>query len=424
MLAPRDDRPTRPTPPYLPDSDDWFALEDWVGADRPSRRDDVAKVEALLAEAGDLSFERTQGPTGYWGLTQDAALRRYQKRHGLVPDGALRPGGPTITDMGERYGAMFAGQEPPKAADIDAHHDALARGDAAQILWNRDEAGGQPLGIKVAGTDLLADGLLAARIFGSGILAKGAVDAARGTAGAPFTPAEDKGFKEEFIPVPVPDPNDTGGFTPVEPEPTNTGHAAPEPAGMGPLVNVPELQDGVREEFIGNVADTFGVALEQTIYGDGKEERRSGDPAAWSTNTVIGESIADIKEVGAEGRIVHKGGGSKEGKYGAYTPETTIKGEAGTNRSDAAFGLDGESDPTNFSHFNTVSTRTDGTLTPRENNAIVRIAKNVGRELIQHIRKFREGDDPDEYRREARRVCRKGLMPLYKQLGLNPPPLD
>jgi hypothetical protein len=91
MLEPRSDRPTFSTPPYLPDSDDWFALEDWVGADRPSRRDDVAKVEALLAASGDLSFERTQGPTGYWGLTQDAALRRYQKRHGLVPDARCAP---------------------------------------------------------------------------------------------------------------------------------------------------------------------------------------------------------------------------------------------------------------------------------------------------------------------------------------------
>ena len=326
--------------------------------------------------------------------------------------------------MGARYGAMFAGQTPPTAADIDAHHDALARGDAAQILWNRDEAGGQPLGTKVAATDLVGDGLLAANLWRSALMAKRAADAARGIDTTPFTPAENKGFKEALIPPPVPDPNDTGGFTPVEPKPNHTGHAAPEPVGTEPLVNVPELQDGIREELIGNVADLFGTILEQTIYGDGKRDGRGGDETILGTNILIEECIADIKEVGAEGRIVHKGGGSWDGRNEKYAKESTIKGVAGTNRSDAAFGLENEKDPTKFSHFNTVSTRKDGTLTPRENAAIQRIARNIGRELIQHTGKLRRGDDPDEYRRGARRVARKGLVPLYKLLGLDPPPLD
>jgi hypothetical protein len=431
MLEPRSERPIWSTPPYLPDSDDWFALEDWVGADRPSRRDDVAKIEALLAASGDLSFERTQGPTGYWGLTQDAALRRYQKRHGLVPDGALRPGGPTITDMGERYGAMFAGQTPPAAADIDAHHDALARGDAALIAWDRDEAGANPLGTLVAmrredpAKPRGAEGTILER-FGGGIPAP---PGAAGRLGRGINLHEDrqpkipdKGFKEELIPPPIPDPNDTGGFTPVEPKPNHTGHAAPEPVGVEPLVNVPEMPDGVREEFIGNVAETFGVFLRKLVYGDGKTENRAGYFGALGTNIQIKACIDDIKEVGAEGKIVHKGGGSLDGGREEYMKETTITGKAGTNRSDDAFGKLEATDPHEFSHFNTASTRKDGTLTPREHNAIERIAKNIGLENISFMRKFREGDDPDEYYREAKGVCRKGLMPLYKQLGLNPPP--
>ena len=113
----------------------WFDLEGGVGAQFPSDRVDVAKLEAILANSGDLSLERTQGLTGYWGLALDGALRRYQARNGLAVDGIVRPGGPTISHMRDSFGTLLAGHEPPTPADIDAHHEIVGDDNPGTIVW-------------------------------------------------------------------------------------------------------------------------------------------------------------------------------------------------------------------------------------------------------------------------------------------------
>ena len=113
----------------------WFDLEGGVGAQFPSGRADVAKLEAILANSGDLSLERTQGLTGYWGLALDGALRRYQARNGLAVDGIVRPGGPTISHMRDSFGTLLAGHEPPTPADIDAHHEIVGDDNPGTIVW-------------------------------------------------------------------------------------------------------------------------------------------------------------------------------------------------------------------------------------------------------------------------------------------------
>jgi hypothetical protein len=411
MLEPRTDRPTRTTPPYLPDSDDWFALEDWVGADRPSRRDDVAKVEALLAAAGDLSFERTQGPTGYWGLTQDAALRRYQRRHGLAPDGALRPGGPTILDMGERYGAMFLGQTPPTAADIDAHHDALARGDAAQIVWNRDEAGGQPLGTKVAATDLVGDGLLAARLFGSAILAKGAADAARDIETTPFTPAENKGFKEEFVPAPVPDPNDTGGFTPVGRAPTHTGHATPEPARTEPLVNVPALPQKEREHIVETFVDQF---ILEYRYKSGEDDKRGADRTVRLNNVTARACKKAIENSKYPELIKQLGGASIDGAEEKLMHEKRLPTNGAKSRQpDYLMGVgDEHGQIKHAAAINTITTRADGSPTPREQAQLDDLNRANVIRYVDSLAKVGETINPEDSFDEAYRKCTKGVRAL------------
>ncbi len=115
----------------------WFDLEDWVGPDHPSRRTDIAKLEAILANSGDYSLERTQGPTGYWGLALDKGIRAYQKRNGLAVDGVLRPRGPTIRHMEDAFGALLGGYAPPTAEDIDRHHDTLDTGAPDVIAWRK-----------------------------------------------------------------------------------------------------------------------------------------------------------------------------------------------------------------------------------------------------------------------------------------------
>lgn len=115
----------------------WFDLEDWVGPGHPSGRGDIAKLEGILANSGDYSLERTQGPTGYWGLALDQGIRAYQKRNGLAVDGVLRPGGPTIRHMESALGGRLEGYLPPTPDDIDRHHDAIGTDAGDVIAWRR-----------------------------------------------------------------------------------------------------------------------------------------------------------------------------------------------------------------------------------------------------------------------------------------------
>lgn len=131
-----DDFVSRETPSDA-GGDGWFDLEDWVGPNHPSGRRDVAKLEAILANSGDYSLDRTQGPTGYWGLALDKGIRAYQKRNGLDVDGILRPDGPTIRHMADALGATLAGYSPPGPEDIERHHDTLGTGAGDVIVWRK-----------------------------------------------------------------------------------------------------------------------------------------------------------------------------------------------------------------------------------------------------------------------------------------------
>jgi peptidoglycan hydrolase-like protein with peptidoglycan-binding domain len=115
----------------------WFDLDDWVGPGRPSTRADIAKLEAILANSGDFPMERFQGPTGYWGGALDQGIRAYQKRNGLKVDGALRPGGPTISHMRDSFAGLLAGYAPPTVADIDAHQNVVGNDNPGTIAWCR-----------------------------------------------------------------------------------------------------------------------------------------------------------------------------------------------------------------------------------------------------------------------------------------------
>ncbi|MFN7193147.1 MAG: hypothetical protein ACK5U4_17075 [Rhodospirillales bacterium] len=109
-------------------ADSWFDLADTVGLGRMNGRRDVFKVESILADAGDLDFAGTNGPSGYGQYTLDDGVRKYQKRNGLKVDGWLRPDGPTVTKMREQFGERFAGFPAPTQAQIEQHHSLAAEG--------------------------------------------------------------------------------------------------------------------------------------------------------------------------------------------------------------------------------------------------------------------------------------------------------
>lgn len=76
-----------------------FDLLEGVGAGQSNRSADVAKLQALLHREGFLDSEATEGPTGFWGGRDNAALRQFQKEHDLSVDGFAAPGGETISTI-------------------------------------------------------------------------------------------------------------------------------------------------------------------------------------------------------------------------------------------------------------------------------------------------------------------------------------
>jgi hypothetical protein len=132
-------------PPARPENSPWFELAADVGRNRPNRRDDLIKVESLLANDGDPDLRGRDGPSGRWNTDIDAAIRRFQKRNRLKVDGWLRPGGPTIEALRARQEDAFAGFDVPTQDEIDAHHSAIAEGGEPLIAFASPQAIFRPI---------------------------------------------------------------------------------------------------------------------------------------------------------------------------------------------------------------------------------------------------------------------------------------
>jgi peptidoglycan hydrolase-like protein with peptidoglycan-binding domain len=74
--------------------DDLFSFAGSVGRFGDNNREDVIKAQALLANAGYYELPDPGMPTGWPGGELNRALTRFQKDHGLEPDGTLLPLGP------------------------------------------------------------------------------------------------------------------------------------------------------------------------------------------------------------------------------------------------------------------------------------------------------------------------------------------
>ena len=100
--APQRDAFGRLTPDAPLDFTDPFVLSEAVGRDRPNRRNDVGKLEALLALAERDRAILRSGPTGYFDEAVEDAIRRHQRRQGLAVDGWVAPDGETLRSLRAR----------------------------------------------------------------------------------------------------------------------------------------------------------------------------------------------------------------------------------------------------------------------------------------------------------------------------------
>jgi len=137
----------------------FFDLSAPVGMGGASHRDDVVKVEGLLANTGHYDLKATEGPTGYAGARLDDAIKRYQGDNGLKVDGLLNPRGPTLASLGERLGSKLKHHRPPTAREVDRHHETIAKGKPALISYRPAQAKILPSPdlLRISGTDFFAN---------------------------------------------------------------------------------------------------------------------------------------------------------------------------------------------------------------------------------------------------------------------------
>lgn len=115
--------------------DSLFDLNDNVGANRANQRGDVFKVQSLLHREGHLDAEATGGPTGYWGIRDDAAMKALQKEGGLTVDGWAGPGGETMKHFQTIY---LPQQEQPDQEEGRRYQAETARDLARQLGLDPD----------------------------------------------------------------------------------------------------------------------------------------------------------------------------------------------------------------------------------------------------------------------------------------------
>lgn len=150
--------------PFENSPDDLFSFSGSVGRFGDNNRDDVIKAQALLANAGYYDLPAPGMPTGWPGGELNRALTRFQKDHGLDPDGTLLPlgrfgvgengVGETAQTLKLQLFDRLQRHAPPTVAEVDRFYRGRRPGEPEPetnvVLKSADgeSGGGEPVGVK------------------------------------------------------------------------------------------------------------------------------------------------------------------------------------------------------------------------------------------------------------------------------------
>ncbi len=147
--------------------DDLFSFAGSVGRFGANNREDVIKAQALLANAGYYDLPDPGMPTGWPGGELNRALTRFQKDHGLDPDGTLLPMPPDgVSDVGEGETVQALRNElsdrlqrfaPPTVNEVDRFYRGRRPGEPEPetdvVLRSADGNSQENIGLKPAAMD-------------------------------------------------------------------------------------------------------------------------------------------------------------------------------------------------------------------------------------------------------------------------------
>ena len=336
-------------------------LDDGVGRHQPNSRADVAKVEAALHRAGLYDVSDTDGPTGYFGPPQEAAIKTFQQKAGLTVDGWLGRDGETVQ-------ALAAAQP---AADINAAKRGLSlldHGDDGHV----QEARMSPQEMNRRPADPF--------------------DTGGGAGGVRPPPVR---------PLPVPP------LLPPSPsEDLQVSPAVPPPNPNQPRVLPPSGEDGGEPRTVGDYLAN-GIA-EEMVHPWGPH----GNLTTRQGNDIIARECLKVinGEFGEGVTGTHAAGASPNGQGGPQQKEETIptpQGKKVYRRPDLTFEVVDAEGTRRLYRFNTADVYADGSLNPHEAEALDDLKHRLGQDLANAMPKLKPGDDIDEYTKLARAKCRE-----------------
>jgi peptidoglycan hydrolase-like protein with peptidoglycan-binding domain len=154
--------------PFKNTADDLFSFTGSVGRFGDNNRDDVIKAQALLANAGYYDLPAPGMPTGWPGGELNRALTRFQKDHGLEPDGTLLPLDPsgvmpngvgeTVQALQDELGDHLKGMVAPEVQEADDFYRLrpMLGGEGeprTDVRLRGDNSTGEYIGLKPVASD-------------------------------------------------------------------------------------------------------------------------------------------------------------------------------------------------------------------------------------------------------------------------------
>jgi peptidoglycan hydrolase-like protein with peptidoglycan-binding domain len=308
-----------------------FELRDPVGAYKPNRQGDVAKVQALLHDTGHLDANETDGPTGiYSRALLDAPIRAFQKDHGLKVDGILNPGGETIGKLQEVLGP-HTGRDPFEALADDPDAAPSPGVPKAKGIQVADESAAGRAAARMA--PFVASAIEMRRKMEE--IARHPRSVESGPSGPPPSPAE-----PPFSPGEMQTPG-TPAKPPIDPEEFNKeskpaepivvrGTVFPIPPDAGPQILIsPDLSDELEQiSIVENRRGNFNTQAQLDRLRDlildsnpgwehvaggrdritGKEKKEHWIPGLgelWNEDKRPGSNYVDLTFKTPEGKLVH-----------------------------------------------------------------------------------------------------------------------
>lgn len=346
-----------------------FDLVAPVGRESENERFDVARIETLLAKAGFLDLKPTEGPTGYYGLALEDAIRKFQAAEDLKVDGLINPGGPTLSALAKQVSKAEAPERTRDEADRDSDPDGARKPvNLLEATMRRENKMIPPS---------------PGEIFDGAVI--------RGGGGGLFNrrPALPKSLLPD---VDAADP------------------ASPGTRAQDNSAGVESRREAIADDF----AEDITAPLESHRGDD--TTKKGNDIVARECRAILEEDYPDLAD-----RIDHVHGATKDGSGDEkdilkekYVPnkERTNQGldaRPGSNHPDLTWQDNGrpEGDPEAFAHANTATMGKRGKPIAEERRSYKRLVENVGEDLANMLPKLRPGMDEEKYRDDVREKCRE-----------------